>query len=298
MQEPSLSVIIPSVNGLPFIDECLSAQQRQKGNVRAEVIVADRCKNGTAEHIRKKFPHVKVLEFSDPVSIPELRAMAMSHTKGDIIAITEDHCIAQEDWYLEILKAHESGYEVVGGAVENGSTQRLIDWAVYFCEYSNMMLPIAHGVTDGIAGNNASYKREVLERVSQSIKRNFWEFFLHQELQKMGVKFLSVPTIVVFHKREFGFRYFLAQRFHYSRSFASMRQTRISGLKYILLIFSTPLLPGLMFYRITRQILSKKRHYKEFLFSFPFLTAFLLSYAAGELVGYLFGPGNSLVKVE
>ena len=127
MQEPSISVIIPSVNGLPFIDECLSALQKQKGNVKAEVIVADRCRNGTAEHIRKKFPHVKVLEFSDPLSIPELRAIAISHTKGDIIAITEDHCIAQEDWYLEMLKAHESSYEVVGGAVENGSTQRLID---------------------------------------------------------------------------------------------------------------------------------------------------------------------------
>jgi hypothetical protein len=42
----------------------------------------------------------------------------------------------------------------------------------------------------------------------------------------------------------------------------------------------------------------KKRHVKEFLIALPLLSIFMISYAFGEFVGYLFGPGQSLLKVE
>ena len=293
-----ISIVIACVNGLPSIDECLSALDNQQGNVNAEVIVVNCCKDETSEHIRKKFPHVKLLEFSERLGIPELRAIGTSHATGDIIAIIEDHCIVQEDWLKEILKAHESRYMVIGGAIENGSVHRIVDWAVFLCEYSKVMPPIPYGETNCIAGNNASYKREALDKVDESIKRNYWEFFLHEELKKLGIKFLSVPAIKVNHKKEFGFLYFLGQRFHYSRSFAGMRRRRVSILKRIYYLLSSPLLPFLMIWRIAKQVLQKKRHRKEFLLSLPILALSLVSYAFGEFVGFLFGPGKSLIKVE
>jgi GT2 family glycosyltransferase len=296
---PAVSVVIASVNGLPGIDECLSALERQRGEFDYEVVVANRCPDVTADYIQSRFPHARLLDLSPQLGIPELRANAMAQSKGDIIVVTEDHCIAPENWLEEIVKAHQLGYMVVGGAVENGKTDRIIDWSVFLCEYSSCMLPITAGEVPSVPGNNAAYKRAALDMVDDDIKRNFWESFLHEELAKKGVKFLSVPSIVVLHKKEFGFFYFLSQRFHYSRSFAGMRRTLLPPPKRFYYLVASPLLPLLMAIRVARAVLlEKKRFYKEFFLSLPSLSIFLISYAMGEFTGYLLGPGESLSKVE
>ena len=296
--KPKLSVVIACVNGLPSIAECLTALRSQRSADEAEVVVACRCTGGTPDYIERHFPWVILPRFDERLSIPKLRALGVARSSGDIITITEDHCIAAENWFEEIIKAHDSDYTAIGGAVENGSVSRITDWAVYLCEYSDLMAPIPDGEVDGIAGNNASYKREVLEKVDDEVMSNFWEFFLHEEMRHSGVKFLSVPGIVVFHKKEFGFLYFLAQRFHYSRSFVGMRAARLSTAKRMFYVFASPLLPPLMMWRIIRSVLRKKRRYKEFLLSLPLLATFMVSYGIGEFTGYLAGGGNSLAKVE
>ena len=261
--------------------------------------MATRCNDGTAEHIRQHFPRVKLLSFSATVGIPKLRAAAMAEATGKIIAVTEDHCVVAEDWFLEIMKAHQLGYAVVGGAVENGMTDRILDWSVFLCEYSSAMLPVPPGEVSYIPGNNVAYKRAALEMIDDTFKQNFWEFFWHERLKQTGIKFLSVPSMLVIHKKKFGFFYFLSQRFHYSRSFAAMRRLLVPASKRFYYLLASPLLPVVMAWRITRDIFwNKKRLYKQFIFAVPSLAVFLISYAMGEFVGYLLGPGNSLSKVE
>ena len=161
-----------------------------------------------------------------------------------------------------------------------------------------MMMPIPAGEVEGVAGNNSSYKREIFDKVDESIKRDHWEYFLHQELRELNIKILSVPEIVVLKKKEFSFLYFLTQRFHFSRSFAGMRSKLIPPSRRIISALFSPALPLLMIWRIGRQVFTKKRYVKEFLLSLPLLAIFMVSYAAGEFMGYLFGGGKSLEKVE
>lgn len=293
-----VSVVIACVNGLPYIDECLAALERERGQFDVEIIVSNCCDDGTAEHIRKQFPSVKLLNFTERVGIPALRAEGMSRATGDIISILEDHCNVREGWFRELIKAHRQGYMAVGGTVENGSVDRIIDWAVFLCEYSGVMPPAPEGEVEAITGNNASYRKEVLDSVDDSVKRDCWEFFLHEELKKTGVRFLSAPSVVVSHKKTFSFFYFLSQRYHYSRSFAAMRRARVTNARRILYLCCAPILPGLMFLRVARHIVRKRRHIDKFLLSLPALSAFLVSYAVGEFMGYLAGPGTSLLRVE
>ena len=296
---PRLSVIIASVNGLPSIDDCLSSLEKEAREVDCEVVVANRCQDGTAQHIAQTFPWVKLLTFSRQLSVWELRARALAEASGDIIVVTEDHCIVPEGWVSEILKAHQLGYMVVGGAVENGMTDRIIDWAAFLCEYSSAMLPIPAGEVEGIPGNNAAYKREVLKLDDCSTDRSFWDWFLHEELKKNGIRFLSVPSIVVHHTKRFGFLQFLAQRFHYSRSFAGVRRSLISPSRRVGYLLASPLLPLVMASRVARNVLIEKRRcYRQFVLAIPSLTAFWVSYAIGEFVGYLLGPGSSLSRIE
>src|SRR3990167_6418785 len=120
-KQKKISVIIPSVNGLPVIKECLESIYRQKNSDIKEVILIYQQKKKT---------------------IPELRAIGIREAKCDILALIEDHCLVPENWFTEILKAHESDYVAIGGAVENACQDRVLDWATFFCEYSAFIQPV------------------------------------------------------------------------------------------------------------------------------------------------------------
>lgn len=292
------SVIIASVNGLPTIAECLDAIEKRHAAFDVEIIVIDATDDETAKYITENFPRVKLIKLNERRGIPEMRAIGLREATGDYLIVTEDHCIAPENWFEEFSKAHGAGYKVVGGAVENGSPARLIDWAVFLCEYSSFMPPISNGETEFVAGNNVSYERTIIEQVDESIKNDFWEYFLQAEMRKKNVKFLSTTSIVVSHKKEFGFFYFLSQRFHYSRSFAAMRWKISTPLQKLSYLIYTPIAPLHLTWRIFKNVHKKKRNYREFFLSVPFLVLFMCSYAVGEFTGQLFGSGKSLVKVE
>ena len=293
-----ISVIVVSLHGSPLLEESLRALEKQEADGDAEIIAVSGPHIGPAEDIKKEFSRVKFVQSCERLGIPQLRALGMSHATGDIIAITEDCCIPRENWFAEIREAHGRGYGAAGGVIEKGSSNKIVNWAVYLCEYSQAMPPIPAGEVAGIAGNNASYKREALERVDHNVINEYWEFFLHEELRKQSVRFVSLPNMVVVKKKEFTSFYFLTQRFHYSRSFAAMRTTRIPASRRIISMLTSPLIPVVMTWRIAQQVHQKKRYYKEFLMSLPLLTVFMGSYALGEFAGYVLGPGDSLRKVE
>jgi len=50
---------------------------------------------------------------------------------GDIVALTEDHCVVAADWCTAIVRAHEEHPQALGvsGAIENGSTGSVVDRA-------------------------------------------------------------------------------------------------------------------------------------------------------------------------
>lgn len=293
-----ISVIVVSLIGMPVLEECLRALNNQQGNVDCEIIVVSRGVNSAFRQVIESFPSVRLLQPSQRLGVPQLRALGISNACGDFVAITEDCCIPTENWLEEIIKAHESGYDVVGGAIENGSSDRLVNLAAYVFEYSQMMLPILDGEVSGLAGNNTSYKREIFNKVDESIRNDYWEYFLHREFEKRKIRMLSVPTIVVRKTKEFSFAYFVKQRFHFSRSFAGMRSRLILPSRRLIYIAFLPVLPFLMMWRISKQVLQKKRYIWKFVLSLPLLSIFTISCAAGELTGFLFGEGTSSEKVE
>lgn len=295
---PEFSVIIACVNGLPFIAECLDALENRNSGIDVEVIVVDATGESTIDFIAANFPNTKLIALEKRIGIPEMRAIGMEQAKGRYLVVTEDHCIAPRNWFEEFKKVHADGYPVAGGSVQNGCTTRIVDWAAFLCEYSAFMPPIASDEVDYVAGNNVSYSRDAIEQVSQNTKSDFWEYFLQIALKERGHRFYSSPSISVVHKKEFGFLYFLSQRFHYSRSFAAMRSSRSSFSKNMVLLAYTAISPFHLTWKIILNVFRKKKHRKELALSLPILAVFMCSYALGELVGQVFGPGNSLQKVE
>jgi len=291
---PDISVIIASINGWDYLRECLAALSKQEGSVDAEVIVADCIGDEVTTPVRRQYPAIHLLAFDEKQSVPKLRAAALAQAKGRIIAITEDHCIPPVDWYKSLIRAHEKNPALaIGGAVDNGATQRIIDWAVFFCEYSNFISPVTDGVVHDLPGPNVSYKREAITDLKDTIQEEYWETFVHCQLEAEGKQLWSDPTVKVIHKKHFKFTDFLAERFHYSRAFAGTRNESVTGPKRLFYLMCSPLLPPMLLLRISRRVLTKKQHLWQFALSLPYILIFMIAWAIGECVGYAIGPGDS-----
>ena len=180
MTEPSLTVVVPSVNGLGDLQDCLTALSNQRADVDLEVLVADRCGEPLRAEVRRRFPWVQILEAPTGTTIPDLRALAFARAKARSVAVIEDHVIVPPGWAKALLDAQGGNDVVVGGAIENAAVDRLVDWAAFLCEYSHCITPLPEGPADWLPGNNMVYPRALLVRYQAVLGRGQWENRLHR----------------------------------------------------------------------------------------------------------------------
>ena len=297
MTEPALTVVVPSVNGLGDLQDCLTALSKQRADVNLEVLVADRCGEPLRGEVRRRFPWVRLLEAAPGTTIPDLRALAFREAKGASVAVIEDHVIVPPGWARALLDAQAGADVVVGGAVENAAVDRTVDWAAFICEYSHCILPIPEGRVDWVKGNNVIYPRALLDRYESVLGRGQWENRLHDAMRRDGVPLVCRPQISVGHKKHYTVGEYLSQRYLYARSYAGARVADASLPKRLGYGAAALALPPLLMYRTVSRVLSKRRHRAELVRSLPLLAMFVVSWALGEMVGYVAGPGDSLAKV-
>lgn len=297
MTEPSLSVVVPSVNGLDDLLGCLAALSKQRADVDLEVLVADRCGEPLRAEVRRQHAWVRILEADPGTTIPDLRALAFREAKGRSIAVIEDHVIVPEGWARSLLDAQGGADVVVGGAIENAAVDRLVDWAAFLCEYSHCIVPLPEGPSDWLPGNNVLYPRELLDRYQSVLGRGQWENRLHDAMRRDGVPLMLRPRISVGHKKHYTVGEYLSQRYLYARSYAGARVAEASLPTRLGYGAAALALPPLLFYRTISRVISKGRHRAELVRSLPLLAVFVVSWALGEMVGYVAGPGDSLAKV-
>jgi hypothetical protein len=293
---PELSVVIASVNGWYVLGPTLEALDALPERPRIEVIVVEAAGGETRAQVVAHRPEVVVVE-AERRSIPRLRYLGVLRARGAVVAILEDHSRVGPGWASTVLSRHEGHWGAVGGPVENGQSG-LVNWAVFFCEYTPYMSPVAEGETDDLPGNNIAYKRPFLLRHSRVLDEGKWESWINDRIRADGIPIASTNAMVVHHIKPFRLGYFLAQRFHFARSFAGMRRADQPWPVRLVYGAGSLALPGLLFARVTRQVFRKRRHLGRFAVASPLVLLFLTVGAFGEMVGYLFGPGGSLDKVE
>ena len=295
-ETPDLSIVVASVNGWDVLGPTLDALDAQPERAQVELIVVETVGESVRQRLRGRRPPVVLVE-SDRLPIPRLRHVGVCRARGKVVAILEDHGRVAPDWAAAVLKAHEGPWGAVGGAVENGKNG-LLNWAVFFCEYTPYMRPVAEGEAADLPGNNIAYKRPHLLRHAHLLGQGKWESWINDRLRADGVPIASTNAMVVHHIKSFRLGYFLVQRFHFARSYAGMRRGDQSPVQRMIYAGGSVALPLLLFARVARTVFRKRRHWARFAIVSPLVALFLTVGAAGEMVGYLLGSGASLDKVE
>jgi hypothetical protein len=116
-------------------------------------------------------------------------------------------------------------------------------------------------------------------------------------MRRDGVPLMLRPRISVGHKKHYTVGEYLSQRYLYARSYAGARVADASLPTRLGYGAAALALPPLLFYRTISRVVSKGRHRAELVRSLPLLAVFVVSWALGEMVGYVAGPGDSLAKV-
>ncbi len=297
MPSPRLSVIIAAREPWPALRESLNAVHPQALETGSEVVIA-LGDPGAAPPDRSRYPAVTWVEEIGG-SVFSLRALALAHCRGDVVAVTEDHAYVERDWCRRVLEAHAAHPEAlgIGGVVENGATETVLDWASFFVANGPFMAPIATGVTRRLSLQaNVTYKRRALADALPSL--GLMQLTFNRDLAASGATLIADDRIVVRHVQALDLREHSAAHYHNGRSIAAFRQLKMSAPMRALRALGCFVLPPVMLARTLRTVAGKRRHGRELLASIPLMVWLLCCHATGELMGYVAGPGDSLRGVR
>ena len=288
-----LSVIVSSIEDDGSLKTCLESILRQKTGEMEIIVTVIRAVDSHKDWA-SEYSEVDFIQYPAGTTLAALLGDGIARSLGEIIAITDSSCVAADDWIASILAGHEAEYPVIGGSVEMlGEGGGLTDWAAYFCDYGQFMLPTASGVVTAIPGNNFSIKRPILEMGKEFVENEFWKTLWCNKLQSEGIELFSQPKISVSRGKKYKLAPFMVERFHKGRCFAGMRSKNFSGIKRLAYALGSPLLPIVFLIRTVWPVIRKRRYAGKLLISIPVIILAGALWAAGETAGYFGGRGDS-----
>jgi glycosyl transferase family 2 len=293
-ERPQLSVVIGTGEGWPRIRRLVDSLRADAEALGAEIVVADGSHNPAPSADDTGTP---VRWLKDPGrSVFALYALGLHQARGRIVALTEDHALPRPGWIEAIVRAHNEHPEAaaIGGAIENGSTERLVEWASYFTTQGPHMAPLGDGVVAMTTNEaNVSYKDWALQRCDPDDGSGFMAILYNRRLSEAGEILRVDDRIVVDHFETTGFAWTTSIHFHNGRTISGFRRARgMSGEEWLRM--ATALM--LPLWRTTRAVrvgLAKRRMRRELIASAPFALWLEYVQGAGHLTGYLLGPGDS-----
>lgn len=283
---PTLSIVIGCSNAASTIEACLNAVSRDRSGV--EVILVDSSTDGSAEKVAGRFPAVTVMRMAPGLLVPFLWSTGIGLSKGAHIAITTAHCVPEDDWVERCLFVAQSSEAAVGGPILEPLDGSATDWAIYLARYSAFLPPLQEGKTAEIAGDNAVYRRDLLQ-THHTTSEGFWEHLYHRSLRLDGYTLSLDPKLAVRFAGS-SFTEFCSVRARHGFHYGSTREMAFP--ERVIRFVTSPLLPPVLVLRIVRRVVSKRRDWtRNVARALPFLFIAVLSWSLGEAAGYL-RPGS------
>jgi hypothetical protein len=288
-----ISAVVPTTQPWPEIQRCLDALFPEARELGAEVIILDSDGRGLPADAERRYPGV--VHLTEPgASIFRMRQIGLIAARADVVAITEDHCVPPSGWLTRHLAAHDEHPEfaAVGGPVANGSTRRLVDWAIFLQNHARWFPPLPSGERQDIDRSNVSYKRRVLP--SAPTPGGWDEPFFDDELIERGERYWLDAGNVVAHTQSLGLWGTMAIEFNVGRSVAGLQvDNGMPWRRRLSRLATSPLIAAINLRAVLRVMLRRRVYPRRALASLPLIALISAVLAAGFSAGYAAGPGTS-----
>jgi Glycosyl transferase family 2 len=263
---PRLSIVLATAHAWPGAKAALDSARDQDCDAEFEILFLDG--HGAALD-REPDPPVRWFRAPGKDGF-ELRALGFAEARGDVVAITEDHCVMLPDWCRRILAAHERNpAAVLVGAVANhpDSARRAVDRANFLLTFGPFSAPIEPLTSLRLpVPTNISFKRSALS--APRFSPGWIEYGLLAELRERGEIELA-PDVLLQHRQSWGALRALLVHFSSGRSYGASTRMTLPALER----GAGGAVPG-----------AADRIW---------LKALILANALGQLTGSIAGPGRS-----
>jgi hypothetical protein len=298
--ERSLTVGIVSICGASHLTRCLSALSVQEGAPTFEILVVYDPHLRDVAAMAADYPEARFVANEGQRTPLELAARAVKEARGDLILLTEDHCVPGPDWVRSMVEAQRTDRAAVGGAVDllPGATPK--DWAFYCVDYFRYMPPLESGPMPTLTVCNVSYRRENLDAIADLWGTIFHETAINEALKARFGQLWMEPSAVVGMRRHVRFRDALYERYAFGRLFGCTRLEFSPPWRRAYYVLLAPTLPFLLLSRMGLRSLASGRNAGRFIQALPYLVALVVAWSWGEWLGYLTRrrPRSELVAPE
>lgn len=286
---PLISVVVASFRSPGLVAESLDSLRSQCARHGAELILA-RAAREPGVALAGIATDCRVIAAPADADVPRLRAAGLAEARGEWVALTEDHCVADPGWLDALSAASDPGVHVLGGRMGNAKRERAIDCGAFFSEYGFFGGHRSRGTVREpplVTGANVAYHRSVVAEVAAWARKGDWENVIHDRLHAAGRRFRLVPGARIRQNQSYRLAAFCRDRFEHGRDYAATRGRELPLWRRVALAATTPLLPALLTARIARSADPEER--REFRRALPATLTFLAAWSLGEAAGYVGG---------
>lgn len=294
---PTFSITVSTIQGWPELRRTLPSFEAAAEAVGGEVIVTDGSRWPAPDPALLSATTTWVKQ--PGLSVFQLREIGYRLVRAPIVAVTEDHVIVPPDWgerYLAAFAANPAAM-AIGGSVENGATETIADWASFFVVQAPVVAPIRSGEVTRLSGAvNVAYRAEALRDIDDHGGLGTLDGLHQRDLRRRGGLLIADDTIRVAHDQSHDLATYTALHFHAARTFAGFLREGMDGQAWFRLL-AVWLVPYL---RLARAFFVLERRGLGPLVrqAWPIMLWLLYAQAAGHLIGFLAGPGDSPRRVH
>lgn len=301
MNAPVLSVVLVAPDGYREVATTLRHLRAQTiaGELELVIIAPE------ADHFQVRnedaaaFGKVTLVEVAEVRTLAAARAAGIARASAPFVAFSEDHSFPEPTWAAALVAAHEQGYAGVAPEMKNANPATAVSWATMFLHFGGVVEPRNGFETDWpAASHNMSYRRdELLQLGDQLSELLLAELFLHRALRARGHKFWVEPAAATRHVNSSRIAPALRHAWLGGRLYGGLRYgfDAWSLGRRIVYAGGSFLIPLLRLRRVFVQMRRTRKGLALLPRVLPAMVVILITHAAGEAAGYLFGVGGTRV---
>lgn len=287
---PELSVILVVGGERERAAAALRSLLDQSVIDRMEILVYDLGPEGCPLLAGSDDRRVRTTRYGPETQLGDTRAEGVRTAKAPIVALMEEHCLAQAGWADAMIRAHQGPWAAVGGEFicanpDSGSTNQ-----TFRMTYGAYIHPEQErGPVHFVAGQNSAFKRDVLLQYDDQLELMMMaDLVLQWKMMEDGHKLFFEPGAKLAHRNENTVWSLCAGVFYWNWCFANVRAQvfQWSRARKGLRIALAPLIPWV---RLVKKAVSASGQGQlqplQFLRDVPSILAVDYASAAGQVAG-------------
>lgn len=284
-----ISVVIPSFNQPDKIEHCIKSILAQNFTKTYEIIIVDSSApihQAKVEAICLMDTSIKLIKLDKQTYPGVARNIGIKASLGNIIALIDSDCVAQENWLNHIYN-NISDDVILTGVVQNGTKTSVLGTCAFLVEF-NHFLDFKEEKREVLSAATCNFacKKTVFERVGYFTNdRAFEDFLFCYKFRKQGGSIYQIRAIAVEHLNKTAGAAIVANQKMLGYYSAKVRKTNAMPpqvvFKYPLLAFG---LIGFRYFSIISRVV-KTEFFIQFLLYTPILIYFIIQWGIGFYKG-------------